>query len=231
MDLDVTAVEGYFPILLQVQGEPCLVVGGGRVAERRIASLLEAGARVTAVSPAFTEAVRQWADEGRLTAIERRYEPGDQEGMRLVIAATDSAETNDAVCRLARKEGRLVNRAERPEQGDFIVPSVIRRGRLVVAISTQGASPAAAAAIRRQIESAIGDEYEEYLDFLHEFRLKVQELVKDTNQRQAWFREVLRHDLPAKIRSGEFESWKRQVMERLLQDPETFGPELFGGEV
>lgn len=215
-------MEGYFPILLKLENKTCLVVGGGKVAERRIASLLEAKARVKAVSPRMTETIRRWADEGLIEAAERAYEPSDQQGVYMVVAATDSEEVNESVCRLAASEGRLVNMAERPELGDFIVPSVVRRGKLVIAVSTLGASPSVAASIRRQIETSFGEEYEVYLDFLSEFRLKVQELVKDTNQRQEWFRAVLQADLLDMIRRGEFEGWKRQVLERLHENPETF---------
>lgn len=215
-------MEGYFPILLHVKDEPCLVVGGGTVAERRIASLLEAKARVTVVSPHFTEQIQRWVEAGSVQGIARRYESDDQQGMRLVVAATDSGETNEAICRLAQQEGRLVNMVEHPETGNFIVPSVVRRGKLIIAVSTQGASPIVSASIRRQIEETIGEEYEEYLDFLSEFRLKVQELVKDTKHRQAVFREVLKHDLPGKIKNGQFEAWKEQVLTRLLQGDNPF---------
>lgn len=223
-------MEGYFPILLKMQDRPCLVVGGGPVAERRIASLLEAKARVKVVSPQLTDVIREWAAEGRIEALERRYAPADQEGMYLVVAATDSTDVNEDVCRLAAGENRLVNRAEKPELGDFIVPSVVRRGKLVIAVSTQGASPSVAAAIRKQIETSFGEEYEIYLDFLSEFRLKVQHLVKDTKKRQDWFRAVLQEDLLDKIRKGEFESWKNRVMERLARPAGTDWDGPFGGE-
>lgn len=230
MDLDVSYLEGYFPIMLKMQGKSCLVVGGGAVAERRIASLLEAKAKVKVVSPTFTDTIKQWVVEGQIEAIERPYADEDQLGAYLVIAATDNRQVNDAVNRLAAAEGRLANMAERPELGDFIVPSVVRRGKLVIAVSTMGASPSVAASIRRKIEHSFGEEYEVYLDFLSEFRLKVQQLVKDTKQRQEWFRAVLAVDILDKIRQGEFDSWKLHVMERLSRDPETFSIGQIGGE-
>jgi precorrin-2 dehydrogenase / sirohydrochlorin ferrochelatase len=147
----------------------------------------------------------------------------------LVVAATDSTGVNDEICRIAVQDGRLLNMAEHPEQGDFIVPSVVRRGKLVIAVSTQGASPTVAAAIRRQIETSFGEEYEVYLDFLSEFRLKVQQLVKDTKMRQEWFRAVLQEDLLDKIRSGEFEVWKSQVLEQLSHPAGAFSIGPFGG--
>lgn len=222
-------MEGYFPILLRLEGRPCLVVGGGPVAERRIASLLEAKAQVKVVSPSLTEPISRWADEGRIEAVRRRYLPRDQAGMYMVVAATDSAEVNHAVQELAKEHNRLVNMAERPELGDFIVPSVVRRGKLVIAVSTLGASPSVAASIRRQIETSFGEEYEVYLDFLSEFRLKVQEMVKDTNVRQEIFRAVLQANLLEMIRKGEFEAWKRQVLAELQEKHRDDLSNQFGG--
>ncbi|MDF2927613.1 MAG: bifunctional precorrin-2 dehydrogenase/sirohydrochlorin ferrochelatase [Paenibacillaceae bacterium] len=223
-------LEGYFPILLKLENKPCFVAGGGLVAERRIASLLEAKAKVKVVSPAFTDAILQWADEGLIEAIVRLYEPEDQDGAYLVIAATNSAEVNERIRARAAASGQLVNMAERPERGDFIVPSVVRRGKLVIAVSTLGASPIVAASIRREIEASFGEEYEIYLDFLSEFRLKVQELVKDTKVRQECFRTLLQADLLGMIRSGRFEGWKRQVLEELHANPAAFSAGQIGGE-
>lgn len=219
-------MEGYFPILVDVKGKLCLVVGGGQVAERRIASLLEAKARVAVVSPTFSERIAGWLQEGKIEGRQRSYETGDNEGAFLVVAATDSAEVNDRICGDAMRAGQLINMCERPERGNFIVPSTVRRGRLVISVSTSGASPTVAAAIRRQIEAEFGDEYEIYLDFLSEFRLKVQELVKDTNQRHEWLRAVLRMNVLDKIRSGEFDAWKRELLRSLREEPDALRLEL-----
>ncbi|MDF2936258.1 MAG: siroheme synthase [Paenibacillaceae bacterium] len=208
-------MEGYFPVLLRLEDKPCLVVGGGSVAERRIASLLEARARVRVVSPVITELIGSWAEEGRLEAVQRVYRPEDQEGMYLVIAATDHACVNNEVLELARRNNRPVNMVERPELGDFIVPSVVRRGKLVIAVSTLGASPSVAASVRREIEACFGEEYEAYLDFLSEFRLLAQERVSDTRVRQALYRSVLQENVLEKIKNGEFEEWKNRIMNQM----------------
>jgi len=215
-------MEGYFPVLLKVEGKSCLVVGGGQVAERRVASLLDAKAWVTVVSPRVCEGLLELEKEGRITVKRKVYEDGDEKGAFLVIAATDSEGTNGEVCHNALEKGSLVNMAERPELGNFIVPSVVRRGKLVIAVSTLGASPSVAISVRKKLEADFGEEYEIYLDFLSEFRLKVQELVKDTKQRHEWFREIMKLDLLGKIRSGEFEAWKREVLEGLSRSPATF---------
>lgn len=213
-------MDGYFPILVDVKGKRCLVVGGGQVAERRIASLLEAKAQIVVISPAFSAQIDAWLRDGLIKGERRSYASGDNAGAFLVLAATDSPEVNDLVCRDASRCGQLINMCERPELGSFIVPSTIRRGRLLISVSTSGASPTVAASIRRQIEADYGDEYEIYLDFLSEFRLKVQELVKDTNQRHEWLRAVLRLNVLEKIRSGEFEDWKRDLLLSLQEEPD-----------
>lgn len=208
-------MEGYFPVLLRLESKPCLVVGGGSVAERRIASLLEAKAKVKVVSPTITETIQQWAGEGRIEAVRRPYLPEDQTGMYLVIAATDQSSVNDEVLELAQRNNRAVNMAERPELGDFIVPSVVRRGKLVIAVSTLGASPSVAASVRRQIEACFGEEYETYLDFLSDFRQRTQEQVQDTRTRQELYRSVLQENVLEKIKNGEFEEWKNRILSQM----------------
>lgn len=220
-------MEGYFPILVDVKGKRCLVVGGGQVAERRIASLLEAKAQVTVVSPSFSQQIGAWVRDGIVEGRQRPYETGDGAGAFLVVAATDAADVNDRICGDAMRAGQLINMCERPELGNFIVPSTVRRGKLVISVSTSGASPTVAAAIRRQIEAEFGDEYEIYLDFLSEFRLRVQELVKDTNQRHEWLRAVLRLNVLDKIRSGEFAEWKRELLRSLQEEPDALRLGLF----
>lgn len=223
-------MEGYFPVLLRLADKPCLVVGGGSVAERRISSLLEARARVRVVSPQLTEIIARWAEEGRIEALERPYIEEDQTGMYLVVAATSDTAVNDAVLEQARRSSRLVNMAERPESGDFIVPSVVRRGKLVIAVSTLGASPSVAAAVSREIEASFGEEYEAYLDFLSEFRLRIREQVADTRVRQQLYRSVLQEDLLEKIRNGEFDEWKNRIMDRLDSRIPLGSVTLSGGE-
>lgn len=223
-------VEGYLPVMLKLQDKTCLVVGGGAVAERRIASLLGAGARVRVVSPVLSAKIRRWAADNRIEAILRRYRFQDQEGAYLVVAATDCAAVNEQVMRQAQSADRLVNMAERPELGNVIMPSVVRRGRLVIAVSTSGAAPAVAASISRQLQDLYGEEYEEYLDFFSEFRQQVRARIEDASIRQQWYQRVLDADVPGMIRNGQFHSWQRQLASQLIDHPQApFAAEL-GGE-
>jgi siroheme synthase-like protein len=160
----------YYPLFLDLADHPCLVVGGGSVAEGKVAGLLAAGARVTVVSPTVTARLAGWAAEGRLVYLAREYRAGDVDGQRLALVATDDAAVTRAVVADGRARSVLVNAADEPAHCDFILPAVIRRGRLVVAVSTGGASPAAARAIREELESYLTEEHAALVELAAEAR-------------------------------------------------------------
>ena len=148
-----------YPLFLNLAGEPVTVIGAGRVAQRKIRSLLAAGARVTAISPEATAPLRRLARSRKIRWLHRRYRTGDLPGARLVIAATDDPALNRRVCAEAKRRRLLVNCVTPPEAGNFIVPAVLRKGRVVVAISTGGASPALARELRRKLEQFLDGRY------------------------------------------------------------------------
>jgi precorrin-2 dehydrogenase/sirohydrochlorin ferrochelatase len=153
-----------------VRGRRVVVVGGGRIAARKIEPLLEAGALVEVVSPQVGTEVRAWADAGRLVLHERAFRAGDLEGAWLALTATDDPVVNTAV-HAAGEAGRVwVNSADDPANCSFTLMSVIRRGDLVVTVGTGGRSPALAAQLRRRLEEEIGPEYETLLDLLADAR-------------------------------------------------------------
>lgn len=218
MDLDVIRMKRYYPIMLDVNGKACLVIGGGHVAERKIASLLDAGATVTVISIEVSSKLEAKGINGEVILKKKAYEPGDLHGYLLVIAATDKAEVNAAVFQEAAAQGAWVNVADRPDLSSFIVPSVIRRGKLILAVSTGGASPSLARQIAGELEASYGAEYEIYLDFLSDLRLQVQHRVKDKDIRQSLFKRMLEWDVLGMIREGTFENWKRELYTALEQD-------------
>ena len=159
-----------YPVNLLVRGRRVVVVGGGRIAARKIEPLLEAGALVEVVSPEVGTEVRAWADAGRLVLHERALRAGDLEGAWLALTATDDPAVNTAV-HAAGEAGRVwVNSADDPANCSFTLMSVIRRGDLVVSLGTGGRSPALAAQLRRRLEEEIGPEYETLLDLLADAR-------------------------------------------------------------
>lgn len=149
----------YYPLFLKVHNKKCVVVGGGEVAERKVESLVEGGARVTVISPTLTPGLRRRAEEGSVKVVPRPYQRGDLAEALLVIAATDDAQVNRGVAAEARKRGILVNVVDAPRLSSFIVPSVVRRGNLQVAISTGGRSPALAKRLREELERSFPPEY------------------------------------------------------------------------
>jgi precorrin-2 dehydrogenase / sirohydrochlorin ferrochelatase len=144
-----------YPIFLNLDGKRCVVVGGGAVANRKARKLLQARAEVVAISPEVKPELESVATE-----VHRRpYREGDLEGASLVFAATNRREVNAAVTREARGRGIPVNVADEPSEGDFALPSVLRRGQLQVAVSTGGASPTLARRVRNELESAFDSEW------------------------------------------------------------------------
>ncbi|MBI5441155.1 MAG: bifunctional precorrin-2 dehydrogenase/sirohydrochlorin ferrochelatase [Deltaproteobacteria bacterium] len=144
-----------YPVFLSLAGRPCLVVGGGAVAERKIGGLLPAGARITVVAPSITEGLRALAEQGEIAWSARKFEPGDLEGVDLAFVATSDPEANARAVTEARARRVWVNAAHSPEACDFQVPAVLRRGRAAVAVSTAGASPVVAAWLRDRIAGAL----------------------------------------------------------------------------
>jgi siroheme synthase-like protein len=149
----------YFPIFLEMTRRRCLVIGGGAVAERKVASLLEAGAAVAVVSPEASDNILHWAKEKSLEYMARSYQPGDLTEFELVFVATDDRAVSAQVFKEGRTLGVWVNAADDPAHCDFILPSVLRRGDLTVAVSTGGTSPALARTIREELEFYFTDEY------------------------------------------------------------------------
>ncbi|WNG37956.1 bifunctional precorrin-2 dehydrogenase/sirohydrochlorin ferrochelatase [Archangium violaceum] len=145
-----------FPVCLRLQGKRVLLVGAGTIADERSQQLVDAGARVRVVAPCIGATIRRLAEEGRLELLERAYVPGDVQGHDVVFVATDDRRVSQTVADEARALGIWVNAADIPELCDFTLPSVGRRGPIVVAVSTSGLSPALARQLRRRFLEQVG---------------------------------------------------------------------------
>lgn len=160
-----------YPIsLIGLATRRAVVIGGGSVAGRKVAALLEAGAPVTVISPMLAPELTELAAAGRIAATERAYQEGDLAGAWIVVAATDDPQVNAAVWAEAERRGCLVNVVDDPAHSNFIVPAVVRRGEVTVAVSTGGASPALARRLREQLEALIGPAYGDLADLLAALR-------------------------------------------------------------
>jgi siroheme synthase-like protein len=171
----------YYPVMLEIEGKKCLVVGGGNIALRKIQGLLECGAQVTVIAPRINEKILKLREDGRISTFERNYMTGDLEGFFMTVAASGDGEVNRKVAFEASERGIPVNVVDDRELSSFIVPSVIRRGDLTVTVSTGGKSPLLAKMLRKKLEKILTDEYEELLNRLGEARERVkgQELSKE----------------------------------------------------
>lgn len=152
-------MSAYYPVFLDLTGRFVLVVGGGPVAEGKVEGLLAADANVTVVSPTVTPRLADWVAVGRIAHLPRGYRAGDLAERRLALVATGDPAVSAAVAAEGRERGVWVNSADEPARCDVILPAVIRRGRLVVAVSTGGASPAAARAIREELEGYLTEDH------------------------------------------------------------------------
>lgn len=184
-------MESYFPIVIDIHAKRCLVVGGGEVATRKVDSLIRAGADVTVVSPEAGESIQLWATEGKLIWRKQPFSDRDAAGFAFVIAATNISSVNHAVYEAVKRSGGWVNIVDRPDLCNFILPSVVHRGKLTISVSTSGASPGLARKIKQRIEREIGPEYEEYVEFLATIRHQVLSEISDHSQRKRIFRELL----------------------------------------
>jgi siroheme synthase-like protein len=168
-------VSAPYPIFLDLTDRPCLVVGGGPVAEGKVRGLLAAGARITVVSPTLTPLLSRLAAEGALACLARAYEPGDLAGMALALAASGDRAVSAAVLAEGRARGVWVNAADDPDRCDFFLPALLRRGTLAVAVSTGGVSPALTRAVRDALERHFPAELGALVDVVGEVRREVRE--------------------------------------------------------
>ncbi|PAK48090.1 bifunctional precorrin-2 dehydrogenase/sirohydrochlorin ferrochelatase [Paenibacillus sp. 7541] len=192
------------PVMLNCEGRLCLIIGGGKVAERKASALREAGARLCVISPLLKSArLAGWADDGSIEWKARAYREGDLNGAFLVHAATDAPDVNAKIAADADRLGILVNVASEGSSGSFTNPAVLRRGRLTVAIATSGAGPMASVTIKEQLEHQFGEEYEAYLDFLYRMRTAIKDEVELPEQRRCLLHKLYRLDILEEIRRGD----------------------------
>lgn len=206
-----TAEMGYYPVLLDLAGRRCVMVGGGIIAGRRVDGLLTAGARVTVISPRLTRTLAALAAEGRIDHEAREYRDGDLDGADLAFVATDAGEVNAAVAREARARGVWINAADDPARCTFILPALVRRGDLTVAVATGGSSPALARAIREELETYLTDDYATLAAIAAEARREVRAAGRPVTA-DAW-----RRALGPEVRRLIVERGRDDAKQRLLE--------------
>lgn len=203
----------YYPVCLDVKDRHCLVVGGGRVGTRKVNTLLRCGARVTVISPETTDPLDQLAVRDAIVLKKRAYRSSDLDDIFLVIGATDDEALNQRIHQDAEQRQRLCNIADQPRRCNFILPSIIHQGDLMIAISTSGRSPAFAKHLRRQLQDQFGPEYGRLLDLMGAVREKVLAEAHAPEAHKPLFEKLIESGLLEMIQTDD-----HQAIDRLLAD-------------
>ncbi len=204
----------YYPVFLDLKDRLCVIVGGGEIAERKIAGLLECGASISMISPEVTPGIRARADAGDIRWEAREYADGDLKGAFLAIASTDDESVNRAVHDEASREGIVLNVVDRTALCSFIAPAVVRRGEVTVALSTGGASPALARKLRETLEKSQVLEYAALAGVLSSARAEIKRL--GVNVHPDRWQECIDGELLAKVQAGGSDEALAGLVERLV---------------
>ncbi len=199
----------YYPVFLDLSDKLCVIVGGGAVAERKARGLLAAGARMRLISPEVTRGIERLSRQGRIEVVRREYREGDIEGAFLAFAATDIDEVNRKVREESSRLAIPLNVIDSPDTCDFIVPAVVRKGPVLVAVSTSGLLPSLARRIKGEIGDVLSDDYAGYARRVGAFRRFLIESVEDAGARREIMERVGKADVSEVARMGLREMKKR----------------------
>ncbi len=205
----------FLPVFLNIKNKPCLVVGGGEVAARKAALLLRAGGQVTVVSPSLDTSLQQALDEKKIQYRAARFQASDLTGCHVVIAATDDEAINHEVYALAMQKNIPVNVVDRPELCSFILPSIVDRSPIVVAVSSGGASPILARLLRARLETLIPASYGRLAVLAASFRDKVKQRFKQPAQRRLFWEKILQGSVAEMVFAGK-EKQAHETLEAAL---------------
>jgi precorrin-2 dehydrogenase/sirohydrochlorin ferrochelatase len=194
----------FYPVLLDLTGKKVLVVGGGQVAQRKVETLLEYEAKISIIARVLTDKLNKMVDVETVVFLGKEFLPHHLDGAFLVIAATNDKGLNHRVSEEANRRGILVNAVDQPADCNFIVPSILRRGDLLVAISTSGKSPAMAKRIREQLEWQFGEEYETTLKLMGRVREAVLASGLPQSENSRIFHAIAGSGIVAAIKAGDW---------------------------
>jgi precorrin-2 dehydrogenase/sirohydrochlorin ferrochelatase len=202
--------------VLKLKGKKVVVIGGGKVATRKVRTLLDVHAKVTVVSPTITTELKEWVALDRLSWKPKCFETKDISEAFLIIAATNQAEVNVDVYR-SINPFQLINMVDRPDVSNFIVPSTLHRGKLVISASTSGASPGLSRKITQELSAIYDDTYEDYLNFLDSCRKKVLVEIDDPEVRNYIFKQLLDSVFLELTRSNSFHKRNESFLQLLRE--------------
>ncbi len=192
----------YYPIYLDIEGRNVLIIGGGSVCTRKAETMMNYGAKVTVVSPKFTDEIEQWAREGRLQVRRKLYESSDLDGANIVIASTDHQSVNEQIAADCRARRIPVNVVDVTHLCEFIVPAIIDKNGIQIAISTGGKSPALGRTLKEDLQRSIGPEYSEVNDLLGSLRTSAKAVLPTDVDRKRFFDGIIARGVLDLLREG-----------------------------
>lgn len=211
------------PLFLDIESKLCIVIGGGEVAFRKANLLVQAGGRLQVIAPDLCASMESLCGESQAKIIRGEFVPSHLQGANLVFAATNSLEVNTAVSETAKRLGIPVNVVDQPELCSFIVPAIVDRSPIVVAISSGGASPILARSIKGLIDSLLPARIDRLAALLRRMRGSVKKLIPSISERTRFWEKVLESDIPELVYSGKEEQAKERIEQRALRAPSAVG--------
>ncbi len=209
----------YYPIYLDIENRSVVIIGGGNVCARKAETMMKYGARVTIVSPEFTEEIEQWAREGCLALQRKEYDPADLDGANIVIASTDIQSVNEQIAADCRARRIPVNVVDVTPLCEFIVPAIIESGSIQIAVSTGGKSPALARTLKEDLQRTIGPEYAEVNDVLGTLRESAKSVLPTDVDRKRFFDGIIAEGVLPLLREGK----RREAYETIARACEAAG--------
>jgi precorrin-2 dehydrogenase / sirohydrochlorin ferrochelatase len=209
----------YYPIYLDIENRSVVIIGGGNVCARKAETMMKYGARVTIVSPEFTDEIEQWAREGCLALQRKHYDASDLDGANIVIASTDIQSVNEQIAADCRARRIPVNVVDVTPLCEFIVPAIIESGSIQIAVSTGGKSPALARTLKEDLQRSIGPEYAEVNDVLGTLREGAKKVLPTDVDRKRFFDGIIAEGILQMLRDGE----RRQAYETIARACEAAG--------
>jgi len=209
----------YYPIYIDIEDRAVLIVGGGTVCARKAETMMRYGARVTIVSPEITDEIAAWEQAGVLAVQRKMYAESDLEGASMVIASTDDQCVNARVARDCRRRRIPVNVVDVTHLCEFIVPAIIEKGSIQIAVSTGGKSPAIARTLREDLQRTIGPEYAEVNDLLGTLRKSAKQVLPTDIDRKRFFDSIIATGILDLLREGR----RREAFEAVARACEVNG--------
>ena len=215
-----------YPAMLDLKEKKCVVIGGGKVALRKVKTLLNSFAKVKIISPSICSEMAEMAKhhntKNYLEWLQKVYEKKDLCGAFMVFACTDDSSINTTISRDARSKGLMINCVNPPEESNFIVPASVNNGDLTISISTGGASPALSKKLKEKIQQEFVSGWDKYIELLKYCRQEIKNQVNDENRRKDIYYEILENDYifeeAKKIDDYEINVYAKQIVERLIKE-------------